>query len=61
MEKNFSKKDDHLTKFIQILGKMSKSFCLSGTYSQKYFDKYGNLKRKKDIDSKTIKDILAKK
>mgnify|MGYP002624700539 CR=1 FL=1 len=58
---NFSKDDDHLAKFIQILGKMPKNFCLSGTYSYKYFDKYGNLKRKKDINSKTIKDILIKK
>ena len=58
---NFSKDDDHLAKFIQILGKMPKNFCLSGAYSHKYFDKYGNLKRKKDINPKTIKDILTKK
>ena len=57
---NFSKEDDHLAKFIQILGKMPKNFCLSGTYSYKYFDKFGNLKRKKDINSNTIKDILIK-
>ena len=58
---NFSKDDDHLAKFIQILGKMPKNFSLSGTYSHKYFDKYGNLKRKKDINPKTLKDILIKK
>lgn len=58
---SFSKDDDHLAKFIQILGKMPKNFCLSGAYSHKYFDKYGNLKRKKDINPKTIKDILTKK
>lgn len=40
---------------------MPKNFCLSGAYSHKYFDKYGNLKRKKDINPKTIKDILTKK
>ena len=57
---NFSKDDDHLAKFIQILGKMPKNFCLSGTYSYKYFNKYGNLKRKKDINSNTIKDLLIK-
>ena len=57
----FSKDDDHLAKFIQILGKMPKNFCLSGAYSHKYFDKYGKLKRKKDINSKTIKEILIKK
>ena len=57
---NFSKDDDHLAKFIQILGKMPKNFCLSGTYSFKYFDKNGNLKRKKDINSNTIKDLLIK-
>ena len=39
---------------------MPKNFCLSGTYSYKYFDKFGNLKRKKDINSNTIKDILIK-
>ena len=58
---NFSKNDDHLEKFIQILGKMPKNFCLSGAFSHKYFDKNGNLKRKKEINSKSIKDILIKK
>jgi len=46
---------------MQILGKMPKNFCLSGAFSHKYFDKNGNLKRKKEINSKSIKDILIKK
>ena len=58
---NFSKNDDHLAKFMQILGKMPKNFCLSGAFSHKYFDKKGNLKRKKEMNSKSIKDILIKK
>jgi len=58
---SFSKNDDHLSKFMQILGKMPKNFCLSGAFSHKYFDKNGNLKRKKELNSKSIKDILIKK
>ena len=57
----FSKDDDHLAKFIQILGKMPKNFALNGTNSYKYFNKYGRLRRIKNIQNISLKDILIKK
>ena len=61
-DSNYSKNDDHLAKFIQILGKMPKNFALRGTYSHKYFNKEGKLKRiNESIQYTNLEDILIKK
>ena len=61
-DSNYSKNDDHLAKFIQILGKIPKNFALRGTYSHKYFNKEGKLKRiNESIQYINLEDILIKK
>ena len=57
----FSKNDDHLSKILKILGKMPKEFVSRGAHTNKYFDKFGKLKRIKDIKYLNLKDLLIKK
>ncbi len=58
---NFTKNDDHLAKFLQILGKMPKKFVSRGSNSKKYFNKLGKLKRIKNIKKLNLKEILINK
>ena len=58
---DFCKNDSHLCKFMEICGKMPKNFVERGLYSKKYFDKYGKLKRIKDIRHLSLKNILVQK
>ena len=55
---NYSKNDEHLAKIIQIAGKMPKMFVSRGLYSNKYFNKFGKLKRIKKIEKINLNDIL---
>ncbi len=57
----FSKNDDHLARFMEILGKMPKKFALSGAYSKKYFNSKGQLRRIKGLNYYSLKTILVKK
>ena len=58
---DFCKNDSHLCKFMEICGKMPKNFVERGLYAKKYFDKYGKLKRIKDIRHLSLKNILVQK
>ena len=58
---NFTKNDDHLSKFIQFLGKIPKKLVSRGSNSNKYFNKLGKLKRIKNKKKINIKDILIDK
>ena len=58
---NFGKNDDQLAKFIQILGKMPKNLVLRGSNSNKFFNKFGKLKRIKEIKAINLKDMLINK
>lgn len=46
---NYSKNEDHISLFIELLGQIPINIALSGKNSNKYFDKYGKL-----IDLKLI-------
>jgi serine/threonine-protein kinase SRPK3 len=58
---NFTKNDDHLSKFIQLLGKIPKKLVSRGANSNKYFNKLGKLKRISAKKKLNIKDILIDK
>ncbi len=57
----FTKNDDHLAQFIELLGKMPKKFALSGLNSKKYFNKNGHLRRIKGLQFFPLKNVLIKK
>ena len=57
----FTKNDDHIAQFIELLGKMPKKFALSGCNSNKYFTKQGQLRRIKGLQYFYLKDVLTKK
>ena len=60
-EKSFSKDDDHLAQFIELLGRIPKNFALSGTESKRFFTKDGKLGRINSLHKCLLKDILIKK
>ena len=57
----YTKNDDHLAQFIELLGKMPKKFALSGLNSKKYFNKNGHLRRIKGLQYFPLKNVLIKK
>ena len=57
----FSKDDDHLAQFIELLGKIPKNFALSGTESKRFFTKEGKLCRINTLHKRLLKDVLIKK
>ena len=57
----YSKNDDHLAQFIELLGKMPKNFALSGSDSLKYFNKKGKLRRIKNLVYYPLKSVLIEK
>ena len=59
--KTFSKDDDHLAQFIELLGKIPKNFALSGTGSKHFFSKEGKLVRINSLHQCLLKDVLIKK
>ena len=56
---DFCKNDSHLSKFIEICGKMPKNFVERGEYSKKYFDKNGKLIRMPEIRHISLKNLLV--
>ena len=60
-DSNYSKNDDHLAKFIKILGKIPKNLIFRGIHSHKYFNKDGKLKRINNIQYLSLEDLLIKK
>lgn len=55
---DYGKNEDHLALMIETLGRIPKSFSMSGKNSKKYFNKNGQLIRIKNIKEYRIKDIL---
>ncbi|MCQ2817936.1 MAG: hypothetical protein MJ252_11785, partial [archaeon] len=58
---NYSKNDDHIAQFIELLGRMPKKFALSGENSNKHFNKKGELRRIKGLQFFFVDQILMKK
>ena len=59
--REFSKNDDHLACFMRHLGKMPENFAMSGQESNIYFNRKGQLRRIKNIEVTSIKELLTKK
>ena len=57
----YSKNDDHIAKFIRMLGKMPKNFALSGENSYKYFNRKGEMRRVHNIPKIPLKYVLMMK
>ena len=60
-DKSFSKDDDHLARFIELLDRIPKNFALSGTESKRFFTKDGKLGRINSLHKCLLKDDLIKK
>ena len=60
-DKSFSKDDDHLAQFIELLDRIPKNFALSGTESKRFFTKDGKLGRISSLHKCLLKDVLIKK
>ena len=60
-DKTFSKDDDHLAQFIELLDRIPKNFALSGTESKRFFTKKGELGRINSLHKCLLKDVLIKK
>ncbi|MCQ2821520.1 MAG: hypothetical protein MJ252_30040, partial [archaeon] len=58
---NYSKNDDHIAQFIELLGRMPKKFAMSGGNSNKHFNKKGQLRRIKGLQFFFVDEILMKK
>jgi serine/threonine protein kinase len=58
---SYSKNDDHIAKFIRMLGKMPKNFALSGENSYKYFNRKGEMRRVHNIPKIPLKYVLMMK
>ena len=58
---SYSKNDDHIAKFIRMLGKMPKNFALSGENSYKYFNRKGEMRRVHNIPKIPLKNVLMMK
>lgn len=57
-KEHYSKDDDHLALMQEHLGKMPKSFALSGKHSRDFFNKNGQLIRIKDLRETSIAEAL---
>jgi serine/threonine protein kinase len=57
----YTKNDDHLAQFIELLGKMPKRFALSGANSKKYFNKNGQFRRIRGLQFFPLKKVLTNK
>jgi serine/threonine-protein kinase SRPK3 len=57
----FDRDDDHLAQMVETLGLFNTGWSLSGKYSKKYFNKYGVLRRIKQLKFWHIKDVLREK
>ena len=60
-EKKFSKDDDHLGQYIELLGKIPKNLALRGSESKRFFTKEGRLGRINRLHKFLLKDVLVKK
>lgn len=58
---NFDKNDDHLAQMIETLGLPSVDWLVSGRYSKKYFNRYGVLKKIKELKVWLLKDLMIDK
>jgi serine/threonine-protein kinase SRPK3 len=56
-----SKEEDHLAQMIELLGKFSRNFALSGLDSKKFFTKKGELRRVKSFRYWPVKSVLSEK
>ena len=57
----FTKNDDHVAKFVQMLGKIPKNFAKRAEHYNKFFTKNGKMRRVKDIKYIPLCDILIHK
>jgi len=59
--RSYSKNDDHLAQMIELLGIIPKNIANRGKYSNKYFNKRGELLHIKKLKFWTLKEVLHEK
>jgi len=59
--KGYSRDDDHLALFQELLGRMPKKLALSGKYSKEYFDAKGIMKNVRRMEPWNLHDVLVQK
>jgi len=59
--RDYSRDEDHLAQMIELLGKFPKKLALSGKYSNECFNKKGELKHIKKLNSWPLYKVLSEK
>jgi len=59
--RSYSKNDDHLAQMIELLGIIPKNIANRGKYSNRYFNKRGELLHIKKLKFWTLKEVLHEK
>lgn len=59
--KDYSRDEDHLAQMIELLGKIPKKIALAGKYSNECFNKKGDLKHIKKLNSWPLYKVLSEK
>lgn len=59
--KRYCKDEDHIAQMIELLGKMPRSFALSGKYSDEIFNRRGELRHIRDLEYWKLEDVLMEK
>ncbi|CAO3686248.1 unnamed protein product [Rhizopus stolonifer] len=57
----YSRDEDHLAQFIELMGPMSRNFALSGKYSSEFFDHNGALRHIHKLRYWSLEDVLHDK
>lgn len=57
---SYSKSDDHLALMMEYLNKFPRAYANIGTNSKRYFDKYGNLRKIKELKHFPLVEGLLK-
>jgi len=58
---NYSRSEDHLALFQELLGKIPKKIALGGKESKQYFNRKGNLKHIKQQKAWPLEEVLSEK
>lgn len=59
--KRYCKDEDHIAQIIELLGRMPKTYALSGKYSREVFTKHGDLRHIRDLEFWRLPDVLVEK
>eukprot|EP00742_Colponemidia_sp_Colp-10_P004193 GILJ01004472.1.p1 GENE.GILJ01004472.1~~GILJ01004472.1.p1 ORF type:complete len:610 (-),score=112.30 GILJ01004472.1:93-1922(-) len=57
----YSRDEDHIAQFVELLGPLPKRLALSGKYSKTFYNRHGDLKHIKKLKFWALEDVLMEK